>query len=106
MPGAHAGLALATSLSAYVNATLLFILLKRARVIYQLKEWTTMATKVIVSSVIMSIVLFWLIPELEVWTEWQTFIRFVYLIGFIALGAVIYASILFVLGVRPRQFRT
>ena len=105
MPGSHTGLALATSLSAYVNATLLFILLKRSKVVYQLGEWIKMAVKVFVSSVVMMLVLYWLIPQPTTWTEWGTYIRFVYLIGFIALGAMIYASILFALGLRPKQIR-
>ena len=104
MPGTHSGLALATSLSAYVNATLLFILLKRSQVIYQLAEWIQMAVKVFAGSLIMMLVLYWLIPQPATWTEWGTYIRFVYLIGFIALGALIYASILLALGLRPRHF--
>jgi putative peptidoglycan lipid II flippase len=105
MPGTHSGLALATSLSAYVNATLLFILLKRSQVIYQLAEWIQMAVKVFAGSLIMMLVLYWLIPQPATWTEWGTYIRFVYLIGFIALGALIYASILLALGLRPRHVR-
>ena len=105
MPGTHSGLALATSLSAYVNATLLFILLKRSQVIYQLAEWIQMAVKVFAGSLIMMLVLYWLIPQPATWTEWGTYIRFVYLIGFIVLGALIYASILLALGLRPRHVR-
>ena len=105
MPGTHSGLALATSLSAYVNATLLFSLLKRSQVIYQLAEWIQMAVKVFAGSLIMMLVLYWLIPQPATWTEWGTYIRFVYLIGFIALGALIYASILLALGLRPRHVR-
>lgn len=105
MPGTHSGLALATSLSAYVNATLLFILLKRSEVIYQLAEWIQIAVKVFASSLIMMLVLYWLIPQPATWTEWGTYIRFVYLIGFISLGALIYASILLALGLRPRHVR-
>ena len=105
LPGAHTGLALATSLSAYVNATLLFLLLKRSQVIFQLGTWIHMALKVFVSSLIMLLVLYWLIPPAATWTEWGTYIRFGYLIGFIALGTLVYASILFFLGLRPRHIR-
>ncbi|MEM8844260.1 MAG: murein biosynthesis integral membrane protein MurJ [Pseudomonadota bacterium] len=105
LPGAHAGLALATSLSAYVNATLLFILLKRSQVIHRMQAWTSIAMKVILSSVIMVSVLFWLIPNSSAWSAWGTYERFGYLLGFIALGAIIYGSILFTLGIRVKQFR-
>jgi len=105
MPGAHAGLALATSLSAYVNAALLFMFLKRAQVLRELRSWLDIFVKVMLSSIVMVCVLWFLIPDLNVWSQSQIVFRFGSLAGYIALGSSIYVILLFTLGLRPRQFR-
>ena len=105
LPGAHAGLALATSLSAYVNASLLFILLKRSQVLKPLRNWFPLLFKILLSSGLMLALLLWLTPALEVWSEWQSFKRLATLFGLIALGLAAYVVPLLALGIRPKQFR-
>ncbi len=105
LPGAHAGLALATSLSAYVNAGLLFLLLRRADVIKSLDKWLALIIKVLISSTVMVALLWWLVPDLSTWTNWDSLNRFSMLFVYIFAGLAAYVSLLFIFGLRPNQFR-
>lgn len=105
LPGAHAGLALATSLSAYVNASLLYILLRRANVLHPNSERLIMTLKIIVSAIVMLVSLWWLNPDPQVWANWNGLTRFGSLTGLVIAGITIYAGLLIVFGLRPSQFR-
>ncbi len=105
LPGAHTGLALATSLSAYINASLLLLSLKNAQVLAQLQSWFPLVIKVLCSAFLMFGVLKYLVPDITVWSQWQVLPRFGSLVGFITLGLVIYAVSLYLLGLRFSQFR-
>ena len=103
--GMHAGLALATSISAYLNFILLYILLKRANVITPVEGWVSLFFKIVSSALVMFVVLWLLVPATEIWSQWQVLPRIAALLGFIALGAGIYASLLFLFGLRVNHFR-
>ena len=105
IPAAHAGLALATSLSAYVNASLLFILLRRANVLQANSDRMLLGLKVFFSSLIMLLCLWWINPEPEIWSNWNGITRVGSLSGLVVVGILVYAGLLSILGVRPRQFR-
>ena len=105
LPGAHAGLALATSLSAYVNASLLFILLRKANVLHASPDRLLIGIKVIFSSIAMLLCLWWVNPGPEVWSNWNSITRFGSLTGLITVGISIYIGLLMLLGLRPSQFR-
>jgi putative peptidoglycan lipid II flippase len=105
LPGAHAGLALATSLSAYVNASLLFILLRRANVLHASSDSLSIGLKVFFSSAIMLLCLWWINPGPEIWSNWNSITRFSSLTGLIVVGISIYVGLLMLLGLRPSQFR-
>ena len=103
--GAHTGLALATSISAYVNATLLFVLLKRQQVIVKLKQGFKLVVIVLGSALLMASAIQLVLPEVTFWAEQQALTRFTYLMGFILMGGFIYLSLLYICGLRPSQFR-
>ena len=105
LAGAHTGLALATAIAAYLNAGLLFFTLKRTQVLSRLTDWLKLFVKVLLSSLIMFAVLWYLVPELPVWTQWQAWLRISSLLGYIASGAGIYVLLLLLMGLRPRHFR-
>ncbi len=105
LPGAHAGLALATSLSAYINAGLLFILLRKANVLQANSGRLTLSLKVFVSSLAMLMFLWWINPTPEVWSSWNSLTRFGSLTALVISGISIYAGLLVILGLRPSQFR-
>ena len=105
LPGAHAGLALATSLSAYVNASLLFILLRKANVLHANSDRLVLGLKVFFSSFAMLFCLWWINPGTEVWSNWNSITRFGSLTGLVIVGISIYIGLLLLLGLRPSQFR-
>ena len=105
LPGAHAGLSLVTSFSAYVNASLLYILLRRAKVLNASRQRLTMGLKIIISSIVMLLSLWWINPDVDVWASWNSLTRIGSLMGLIIIGITIYSSLLLILGLRPSQFR-
>jgi putative peptidoglycan lipid II flippase len=106
VPGAHAGLATGTTLSAYLNASLLYRQLRRNGVYRAETGWNSLALKVGAATAAMGGALFTMTPALAQWSDWTATQRGVQLCGLIALGAAIYLLTLLMLGVRPRQFAT
>lgn len=103
--GTHAGLALATSLSAYVNALLLFFLLRKAQVLKLGPEWLLMAFKIFSSAILMLLALHWANPDFQTWSDWNSLTRFSALFGLIIFGITVYLGLLLILGLRLNQFR-
>jgi len=104
-PGAHAGLALATALAAYLNAILLYRGL-RARNRYAISpptRWLILQSAL--ACAIMAAGLLPLIPDTAIWAAWSFSERLLTLLGLITLGAVLYPAVLWITGVRPHQFR-
>ncbi len=104
-PLQHAGLALATSLSAFVNAGLLFRGLRRGKVYQPGGEWNALWWKVLCACVVMAGVLLWGMPVLEAWLSAGILERAGWLAGWIGIGMVVYLGCLYALGIRPRHLR-
>lgn len=102
IPGPHAGLALSTSLSAYLNAGLLYKRLRQAGV-YKNPRWIGLFWRSVSAGIVMGSVLFWFTPSLTVWTNWGAFHRIATLSTLIGLGILAYGVPLWILGVRPRE---
>ncbi len=105
LQGAHAGLALATSLSAYVNAALLYILLRKSGVLKTSSQNIWLLGKIVISAVLMFLALWYFTPAPEVWANWQSLTRFGSLAGLVILGISVYVCVVFLLGIRPKHFR-
>ncbi len=103
--GSHAGLALATSLSAYVNASLLYILLNRSNIIHFMQSTFALATKVFISAMLMYYLLDKFTPTLTAWTDWAVSTRAIVLFALISLATVSYAGLLWMLGTRPADLK-
>lgn len=102
---AHAGLALATGLAAWVNALLLLRGLRRQAVYRPLAGWRRLTARVGVGVTAMAGVLVWPAQWDAVWLAAEPLVRVGLLATVIALGAGVYAVALALLGLRPRQFR-
>jgi len=102
-PLQHAGLALATSLSAYLNAYLLLRGLRRDGVYRPVAGWTRLLGLVGVAVIAMAAVITWVSPGLDVWIAAARIDRVLWLIGLIGLGAGVYFGVLLAGGWRPRQ---
>ncbi len=104
LPGPHAALALATSISAYLNAILLYIMLKKSASISMQAGWSKYLTQIIIASILMTLALTQVLPLTSQWLEWDSFNRITALLGFMLLGVVLYIGALAVLGVRKKDF--
>jgi putative peptidoglycan lipid II flippase len=104
LPGPHAALALATSISAYINAILLFIMLKKSVSISMQTGWTKFLIQICIASMLMLMVLYQVIPETTQWLDWTGLHRIAALLGFMLLGAVLYIVALATLGIRTKHF--
>ena len=99
----HAGLALATVVSAWLNAWLLFRGL-RARKAYRAGPgWPALIVRVVLASAAMVAVVVWLAGDVEVWFDLAGRARVARLLGLVGVGAAVYAAALFALGLRPRH---
>jgi|TARA_B110000977_G_scaffold72155_1_gene97806 putative peptidoglycan lipid II flippase len=102
---AHAGLALATSLAGYLNAFLLYRGLRREQVLKRDTRYFSLLAKIILATLILSGLLVSILPEPSQWIESGVFIRVLLLTALIAVAVLAYAASLFLLGLRPAQFK-
>ncbi|MDH4571076.1 murein biosynthesis integral membrane protein MurJ [Salinicola acroporae] len=105
VPLAHAGLALATALSAFLNAGLLGLGLRRQGVLSFQPGWGRYAIQVVGGCLLMGAALWWLSPEWHTWATWSALHRAVMLTALVIGGSVIYFGWLALSGIRLRDFR-
>jgi len=105
IPFGYVGLAIATALSATLNASLLWFGLYKGG-IYQLqKQSVSVFIRIICSGFVMATFLWFMTPALSVWTEMNLFYAVTYLAGLIAGGAFVYLLSNFVFGLRVQHFK-
>ena len=100
---AHAGLALATSLAACINAALLYTGLRRLGIFQPLPGWTALLARTLLACALMALVLIVWAPPLSSWLAMSIGGRVVALGLWIVVGAAIYFGALFGSGARPRD---
>ncbi|MEH6469643.1 MAG: murein biosynthesis integral membrane protein MurJ [Halopseudomonas sp.] len=105
VPLAHAGLALATSLSAFLNAGLLLRGLLRNGVMRWQAGWLRYVSQLLVANLAMASLLIVFVPELSQWLSWGVWDRVVTMALSCVLGGGIYVAVLWLSGVRLRQLR-
>jgi len=101
---AHVGLALATSLAAYLNAGGLLLMLKRSGVFRLHPGWPRFLFQVLLANVIMMIFVFYGSGSWSEWLEWSVLEQVVRLIFLVLAGIAIYLAVLFATGMRWSQF--
>ncbi len=102
-PLAHVGLALATSLSAFLNAFLLFRVLRREGVYRPEAGWLTLMLQVLAANLAMAALLWWGAGDLQNWFAWSGWQRSMQLLLWVAAGAALYFVVLLLCGVKFRQ---
>ncbi len=102
-PLAHAGLALATALSAFLNAGLLAWLLRKQDVLVLQPGWGRFAVQLLGGCLLMAAVLFALAPGVQAWFDFGLAQRAGWVALLVAAGAGIYFAWLAALGLRPRH---
>jgi len=97
---AHAGLAFATSIAAFVNCGLLWFYLRKSPTYIISSNWKSSMLQIIVaSSIMLGWILFWS-PNIVVWMQVTGSMRVLYLFGLIITAIVVYLIGLFAMGVR------
>ncbi|WP_263078346.1 murein biosynthesis integral membrane protein MurJ [Endozoicomonas sp. Mp262] len=104
-PLQHAGLALATTLSAFMNAGMLYLGLKRTGVYVPGKGWAKYAVQILLANGAMAAVLLWLKGDVSVWLAASLMERVIDTGVLVGSGIAVYAGMLLISGVRPRHFR-
>lgn len=102
-PLAHAGLALATTLSACLNAALLWHGLRRDGVYTARPHWRRFLVRVALATLVMAALLWWWLPPVATWLAWPWWQRGLMLMLAVAGGAFSYFLVLFACGLRPRD---
>jgi len=97
-PFKHVGLALATSIAAFINAGLLYIKLKQQSVLIPKPGWLLYMLKILTASAIMGLFLLWAISSQESWLNMGLWERPVRLFGIIVAGGTVYLLTLFLSG--------
>lgn len=100
-PLAHVGLALATSLAAFLNSGLLLAGLMRGKVYTPAAGWGRFALRVLAALLVMMLVLLYLRGSSSEWIELPAFARALRLLGTVILGVGVYATMLWLVGIKP-----
>lgn len=102
----HAGLALATAVSSFLNAFLLFRILKQQRIYRALPGWGVWLTRILAACTMMGLALHFGVEDIGSWLGWNWFERVWHLALWVIIGIVVYIVVLLLLGLRPRHCRT
>lgn len=105
VPLAHAGLALATSISSSGNALLLYLKLRRDKIYTPLPGWSSYMMRLAIASLAMMLVISWFAPPLNDWFELGRITRMINLLAWVGLAVITYVSCLTVSGMRLSHFK-
>jgi putative peptidoglycan lipid II flippase len=97
----HVGLALATSLSGFLNAGLLFFGLKKIGVLQLDNGWPRFLVQVLAANLVMFVAIYLLTPDQ--WFGYALLERIGLMLLICSAGALIYGACLLLVGVRIRQ---
>ena len=97
------GLAMATSLSAFLNASLLLFGLLKIEVLRLAPGWMFFLTKVSGASLFMLLVLYMILPDLSFWFTESFFLRITTISLVCLSGALSYLAVLFCFGIRFKE---
>ncbi len=100
---AHIGLAVATALSATLNASLLFAGLRKLGIYQPDNNWGRFMVQLFLANVSLLILLVWLTPASITWVNWDSRQRFSCLLSIIGAVILCYLSVLAILGVKMKH---
>lgn len=102
-PLKHAGIALATSLSAILNAGFLLYFLRK-RAIYKPRDgWNYFAFRLLFANTLLAVFLWFGSGSLQEWITQGVWWRVLHLSGLLLIGVVLYFAGLWLAGLRPRH---
>ena len=100
----HIGIALATSLAAYVNFCLLSISLLRTTTYEPSKDFLVAFLSAVTGSVVMVFVLGWIVPDFSDWLSMSEIMRVFWVAISLFAGSALYLVSIWILGMRPKHF--
>jgi len=100
---AHVGLALATSISAVLNASLLYIGLRKSDVYRPDVGWGRFMLKLLLPNSLLLLLLFWFTPEISQWVEGSVWQRATMLFSLIAGAMALYFTALSIVGIKIKS---
>ena len=101
----HTGLAMATTMSAYLNAGLLLMGLLRVGVYKPNNRWVRYGVQLLLANGAMAFVLVGLAEDISLWLEWSLWERVSETAILVGAGVATYGLTLLLSGIRPRDFR-
>lgn len=104
-PYGHVGLAASTSITAWINASLLFLRLRRDGIYRPETRWRRFAVQLLAANVALALLVLWGGGMLEWWTAASISARVTRTAMLVAGGVALYFGVLAVGGLRPRHFR-
>lgn len=104
-PLAHAGLALASSISSFCNVIILLIALLKQKIYIPLPGWQSFSLRLLLANGLMATMLWRFTPELDEWLEWGMVSKFSLLFSLIALAGLTYFAVLWLSGLRYAHMR-
>jgi putative peptidoglycan lipid II flippase len=100
----HAGLALSIGLGACLNAGLLYYHLRKANVYQPQPGWMLFMFKLLLAVTTMALALYFAAGASEVWLHYAAMQKLLHLAGLVLLGAATYFAVLWLLGIRVKDF--
>jgi len=101
----HVGLAMATALSAWLNAALLYWGLRDAGVYQPTAGWGRFFGRLLGGSGAMVAVVLWLTGSTDIWHTGLAWQRVTFIVAVVLAGGLSYFAMLALLGLRPRHLR-
>jgi putative peptidoglycan lipid II flippase len=102
-PLKHIGLALAVSVSALVNAGLLYVWLRRHDAYRPQSGWRRFLLQTFLASAAMGVLLYWGAGDVGTWLETGAWARIGRLAFWVTAGILVYGASILALGLRPAQ---
>lgn len=102
----HLGLALSTSINAWLNATLLYRRLRHDGVYTPLPGWGRFGLRLLIANLVMGIVIVWMAGDLSTWLSAGSLARAARLAAIVSVGAAVYFTTLRAVGMRLADFRS
>ncbi len=100
---AHVGLALATSLAAFLNAGLLVRGLRKAAVFYLQPGWWLFAAQLVAANAAMAVFILWYAGDWVQWQDWALLTRAAHLAIMVVVAILLYGLTLVAVGIRWRH---
>lgn len=104
-PLAHAGLALASSLSSWINVIILWWLLYRRKIYILQAGWKKFLLQLLTANGVLAL-FFWIFSSnINMWINWHWYQRYLHVAGLGFGGIMIYLAVLWICGMRLKDFK-